>query len=770
MEKKTVGILTFHAARNYGAALQAYALKSVCDGLGYETHIVDYGDKNRDRKPAPVHTFLKAFDKKRAAVRLCRDAMGYAGNVRRWSAFQAFRKQYFAESPHCASKSDIEALGYDIYISGSDQIWNYKITGGRFDPVYFGNFTDRARQVVYAASAHDTPFPLGMELKFREMLDASHAAISIREQKLEGYAQKLTGRCYPVVLDPVLLAGREIMERIPDGEAPKQPYILIYQIDANPASDISVKSLEKRFGCPVYTMTVPRLGSVHGRRGGSGPEDFLALLKNAEFLVTNSFHGVALSLLFEKNFFVYENGGVMSRIDSLLEAVDLHDRKVKMVADIDLRHTIDFAPVQEKLDALRAESLAFLRTALAGEAYCPPARKGDGAEGLRAMKEREKKDCSGCTACAAVCPVGAISMHPDEEGFQYPVIDEAACIHCGRCDRVCGFQPVGEREADYALPRAFGVKHKDDAVRQSSRSGAAFVAFSDLILQQGGVVYGAAMQEDFSVSHIRAVTAAQRDRMKGAKYVQSDVAGCFAQVEADLRAGLPALFSGTPCQVAGLRAALAEKRVDTGRLICCDLVCHGTPSPKVWGDYVRHVLQTYGPVTGAEFRDKSFGWDSHVESFVIKGKNKKVVSRDYTDLFYNHIMFRPSCHNCQFANVYRPGDVTLADFWGIEKNDPSFDDNRGVSLVLVSSAKGMALLEQAKKDLVWFECELTNCIQPTLVKPSAPSPRREQFWRDYGKMPFAALLKKYTRPADAMGRAKRGVKNAMYHLGMRQHP
>ena len=770
MKKRTVGILTFHAACNYGAVLQAYAMKAVCEELGYEAHIVNYAGGIKDAKPAPIHDFMAENNKKQAAIRLCRNSLSYVGDTRRWSAFARFRAQYLAESVPCKTAQDVVALGYDTYISGSDQIWNYKITRNRFDPVYFGNFCESARQIVYAASAHDTPFPLDMELKFRDALQQTDAAIGIREQKLADYAEKLTGIRYPVVLDPVLLAGREIMERIPTAAPEQKSYILLYQIDTNPASDVSVKTLEKRFGCPVYTMTVPRVGSIHGRRGEAGPEEFLTLLKNARFLVTNSFHGIALSLLFEKDFFVYENGGVMSRIDSLLAAVGLHDRKVKMAADVNPDLTIHFAPVRAYLDALRAESMNFLRSALNGEKTAAPVGCSEGEKLPLPMSLRQKKDCSGCSACADVCPVGAIRMSTDSEGFSYPVIDEAVCIRCGKCDKVYGFQPVKAQAAGFELPLAFGIKHKNDHTRQTSRSGAAFVAFSDIILNQGGSVYGAAMADDFTVSHIRATTAAARDRMKTAKYVQSDVTGIYPQVAADLRSGMPVLFSGTPCQVAGLHAMLESGHVDSTRLVCCDLVCHGVPSPMVWKDYLAHIEEKHGRILEANFRDKVFGWDSHCESFVIEGKSKKVVSRDYTDLFYDHIMFRPSCHHCQFANVHRPGDLTLADFWGIEKNDPSFDDNRGVSLVLVSSARGMALLEQAKEDLNWFECDVTNCIQPTLVKPSAPSPRREQFWKDYKRESFAILLKKYTAPIRTVSRIKRQCKQILYRIGVRSHP
>lgn len=770
MKKKTIGILTFHSACNYGASFQTYALKTVCEELGYEVHIVDYAGGVKDSKPAPVGEFMASANKKQGAIRLCRNALSYVGDTRRWSAFARFRKQYFSESVPCKTAQDVAALGYDIYISGSDQIWNYKITNGTFDPVYFGDFSASTRQVVYAASAHDTPFPLDMELRFRNMLLKTDAPIGIREQKLADYAEKLTGIRYPVVVDPVLLAGREIMDRIPTVVPEGKPYILLYQIDASPASDISVKTLEKRFGCLVYTMTVPRVGSIHGRRGEAGPEEFLALLKNARFLVTNSFHGIALSLLFEKDFFVYENGGVMSRIDSLLAAVGLHDRKVKMAADVDPDHTIDFAPVRAHLDVLRAGSMDFLRRALNGEKITVPTGCSAGETLPLPMNRRQKKDCSGCSACADVCPVGAIRMSTDSEGFLYPVTDEAVCIRCGKCDKVCGFRPVETQAAGFELPLAFGIKHKNDNTRQTSRSGAAFVAFSDIILNQGGSVYGAAMADDFMVAHIRATTAGERDRMKTAKYVQSDVTGIYPLVAADLRSGMPVLFSGTPCQVAGLHAMLESGHVDSTRLVCCDLVCHGVPSPMVWKDYLAYIEKHHGRILEANFRDKSFGWDSHCESFVIEGKSKKVVSRDYTDLFYDHIMFRPSCHHCQFANVYRPGDLTLADFWGIEKNDPSFDDNRGVSLVLVSSAKGMELLEQAKENLNWFECDVVNCIQPTLVKPSAPSPRRDQFWKDYKNEPFAILLKKYSTPIRMVSRIKRQCKQILYLIGVRSHP
>lgn len=769
MKKKTLGILTFNRALNYGAVLQALALKDVCEDLGYEVHVINYLKDTPDIHLNPVQAFAKAKNKKSAVFRLVRSMMSYSFDIKRRDAFLRFRKEYLDESIACATAEEVAALGYDCYISGSDQIWNYNITGGTFDPVYFGQLPGKAKCIVYAGSAHDTPFPLDKEIEFKTMLNKADCPISIRERKLANYVGKLTEIRYPVVLDPTLLAGRVFIDKLPQCAKPREPYILIYQIDSNPATDVSVRNLEKRFGCKVYTMTVPRFGSMHGRKGMAGPEEFLTLLSNAEFLVTNSFHGIALSLLLEKDFFVYDNGGVMTRIDSLLSAVNLSNRKIKMIADIDPGNKITYEPVRECLSGLRAASRRFLVDALNGIHGNHPIEDYSGFA-LSTMDNRGKQDCSGCSACVGICPAGAISMQVDSEGFLYPIIDGRTCIHCGKCDKICGFVPKTSVEPGFELPRAYGIKHKDETTRLTSRSGAAFVAFSDCVLEQGGVIYGAAMQKDFSVSHIRAETKETRDLMKGAKYVQSDISGIYPQVAKDLVEGRKVLFSGTPCQVSGLYALLDAQKVAKENLVCCDLVCHGTPSPVIWKDYIAFIEKKHGSaVVWADFRDKSFGWDSHCESFILEN-GKKVVSRDYTDLFYDHIMLRPSCHNCHFANVNRVADITLADFWGIEKNDASFNDNKGVSLVLISSEKGARLLDMVKDQLYWFACDIKNCIQPTLTKPTLASGRREMFWTEYSKMNFSKFLKKYTRPLTSIGRVKRNMKQLLYAVGIRKHP
>ena len=766
---KKVGIITFHEALNYGAILQAYALKTVCETLGFEAHIVNYNYGGIEEKIAPIRKYLSAPSKKAALPALLRGLLGFFYDKKREKAFSSFREKYLNESPACASPADICALGYDVLIAGSDQIWNRGITMHRYDPVFFMNFDTTAKKILYAASSEDVPFSGEKEEAFLNALRGLQGAVSIREQKLANYVHQLTGQTYPTVLDPTLLAGRNFLDTIVLPDPPAQEYILLYQIDSNPESDISVKRLEARFGCSVYTMTTPRIGDTYHRKGEAGPEVFLSLLKGAKFLVTNSFHGIALSLLMHKQFFVYENGGVMSRIDSLLALVGLNDRKVKLVADIDSNVSIPYAEVDSRLAIARETSISFLKSALAGTASTPESWASH--EDRLTTQPRQKPNCCGCTACMEVCPSGAISMELDAEGFLYPEIDSTKCIHCNKCERVCGFYPFPKRKEPFDLPQAYGVKHSNLSTRESSRSGGAFVGFSDVILKRGGTIYGASMGSDFTVRHFRAITAEERDQMKGAKYVQSDIRGTYPQVAKDLKNGLDVLFSGTPCQVAGLRGYLDEQQVDTRKLCCCDIVCHGVPSPAIWKDYLSNIEKTHGrKILSANFRDKDFGWEAHCESFRLDGMKEKLAQNDYTDLFFQHIMFRPSCSVCPFTNLHRPGDLTMADFWGIEKHHVVFNDNRGVSLILVNSAVGAAVFEEARKDFICFQAHVKDCMQPSLFKPSTPSSRRDQFWQDYQSLPFSTLLHKYTTPTSIPARAKKLVKKSLYRLGLRQHP
>lgn len=362
------------------------------------------------------------------------------------------------------------------------------------------------------------------------------------------------------------------------------------------------------------------------------------------------------------------------------------------------------------------------------------------------IKIDNPQNCCGCTACASVCPRKAITMQPDALGFLYPQIDKDICTNCGLCEKVCTFNENYEKSSDNILD-VYAVRHKDIKEIEKSRSGAMFVAITDYILENNGVIYGAGYSDHFRVTHKRATTAKERDEFRGSKYVQSDLGDTFSQVAYDLKEELLVCFSGTPCQVAGLRSFLKIKKIDTDKLIVVDIVCHGTPSPYIWRDYLAYIEKKHkGKATEVSFREKKvLGWVAHKESFTINGE--KIITNTYTNLFYKHIMLRHSCAVCHYTNTERCSDITLADFWGWEKADEQFNiDNKGVSLVLVNSEKGKKLLTLVSRDIDIKETtiQIARKLNHPLNTPSTANPNRDKFERDYARKGFLHIIKKYS--------------------------
>lgn len=357
------------------------------------------------------------------------------------------------------------------------------------------------------------------------------------------------------------------------------------------------------------------------------------------------------------------------------------------------------------------------------------------------IKITNSKDCCGCTACASSCAHDAITMVPDTLGFLYPKVDESKCVNCGLCDKVCQFNDNYDCSLNLDNPIAYAARHKDIDEVMKSRSGAAFVAISDYILEQGGVVYGAGYKDHFRVAHKRATTKEERDEFRGSKYVQSDLTGVFRQVKEDLKNGLTVLFSGTPCQTSGLNAYVGKKLREN--LVLVDIVCHGVPGPFLWRDYIAYLEKKQGDqIVTVNFRDKElFGWKAHKESYKFKMGGGKMT---FTYLFYKHIMFRHSCGVCHYTNTTRPSDITLADFWGWENVVPGFnDDDKGVSLVILNTEKGKQLFGKVSKGLKIKQVDIDDCLQPNLQRPSEIHPKRTQFEEDYKKHGFRYVFNKY---------------------------
>lgn len=351
-----------------------------------------------------------------------------------------------------------------------------------------------------------------------------------------------------------------------------------------------------------------------------------------------------------------------------------------------------------------------------------------------------KEMCSGCKACVEICPTKAIFMYKDEEGFEYPQIDKEKCINCGKCKRLCSFKR--ENIEHSKLPRTIiGAKIKDENERITSRSGGLFIALANYILSQNGVVYGCKLGQDLEVHHARATTKQEIDQFKGSKYVKSNLKEVYSKIKQDLKEGKMVLFSGTSCEVAGLKVVL--KGIDTSKLYLCDIICHGVPSPLIYEEYIKFIENREGKkVKNIDFRDKSFGWSTHKETLTFEN-NKKISVNYFTELFYSHHILRPSCFNCQFCNMDRVSDITMGDFWGIEKENKNFHDDVGTSLVLVNTVKGHQLIEYIMKDIHWISVYSKHYMQHNLQYPSIKPQNRNEFWEDYKQNGFEYIMKKY---------------------------
>lgn len=384
------------------------------------------------------------------------------------------------------------------------------------------------------------------------------------------------------------------------------------------------------------------------------------------------------------------------------------------------------------------------------------------------IKIETKHHCCGCQACVQVCPKSCLEMQQDEEGFLYPVLSAAdACIQCGLCERVCPILHTPETEKK--IPTAYAANNLNTSVRLESSSGGIFTLLAEQILSQGGIVYGAALDGGY-VWHIRVEKAENLALLRGSKYVQSDIGKTYLQVKQDLEQKRKVLFTGTPCQIAGLKSFL---RKDDDNLVCMDLICHGVPSPMVWKKYISFREKNAGAsVVGMSFRDKQYGWKEFAMRVVFSDDAvylRKTAEDVYMKAFLNDLCLRPSCYHCKFKKINRVSDITVADFWGIEDMCPDLDDDKGTSLVIVNSEKGRKIWEEIRSRTANLEVNFMQAIEsnPAMVQSAKEPKDRSAFMREISESEFETVVLKYAKQSFSMKAfLKRMVKNTLRSLGL----
>lgn len=375
------------------------------------------------------------------------------------------------------------------------------------------------------------------------------------------------------------------------------------------------------------------------------------------------------------------------------------------------------------------------------------------------IKIEGKTFCCGCSACASVCPRQCISLEPDEEGFLYPHVNETTCIDCGLCEKVCPFLAKGTEE--HPPLQTIAAKNLNDDVRLSSSSGGLFTLFAEKTINECGVVFGAQFDDDWNVVHGESTTIEELAKFRGSKYVQSTIGDTYIKAKEYLKQGRIVLFSGTSCQIMGLKRFLGKEYPN---LFTIDVICHGVPSPAVWKQYLNEIQDiarngnnkqvhelftsiipsTDAPVKstleGISFRDKTYGWRN--SSFALycfesstEGDNRNIhylIANDYKSKFFaafnDGLILRPSCSNCPAKGGRCCSDITLADFWGIEKQLPDFTDDRGISLCLCNTEKGIEAFSKLTLDSRESSLEQAVAHNRAWRNSHSPHSKRGQFY------------------------------------------
>lgn len=357
-----------------------------------------------------------------------------------------------------------------------------------------------------------------------------------------------------------------------------------------------------------------------------------------------------------------------------------------------------------------------------------------------------REECCGCSGCSSVCPQGCVSMQADTEGFLYPVVDVSRCIDCGLCDKIC---PLKNYKEVKTVSKVYAAQSKEQDILSVSASGGIFSHLALEVLANGGVVFGARYAEDFkSVIHYKTTNTTDIRHAFSSKYAQSNMLNCYKEVKEELKRGTHVLFSGTPCQIDGLKCYL---RKDYDNLDTADLICHGVPSGLVLKKYVEFLEERHkSTISAINMRDKRSGWRRFKVKFTFKS-GKEIIDTEDSNLWFRyfsqHFLLRPSCHQCPYTTVNRKGDITVADYWDIAKQHPEnkLDIDRGVSLVLVNGEKGEKMFGAIAKDIDYIESTMEKCIvkQPQLQYPAAASDRRESFSKAVANHSFHYLAIRY---------------------------
>ena len=725
-----IGIITYHNTTNYGALLQNFALQSKFKELGADCETISYHCKSiEDREGV---TFPK----------LQKDLLRYMKQVKKFFAVQkkkkimnSFVKKNMSISKNEYSRSDIEKCNelYDKFVVGSDMVFELGINGG--DMTYYLDFADTSKRYSYAASLAVDKIDEKYLDKCKEELE-KFQCVSIREKQGQEYFSKILKKKVQIDVDPTLLYDGDFWEKYEEipKEVPQTKYMLLYFLNKNMPEFEVARKIAKEKDLEIILLSNNKV-NIDGCKviSDASVGEFLYYIHHAALVITASFHGMIFSMNYNTNFMYFCHNKSASRLDNIAKITMSTDRELK--DDYIPSFDCNFKNINKAVREVREKSINYLKNIVGITNDC------------KNVSVIKKEDCCGCSGCKAVCPKKAIYMEEDAEGFLYPKVNDK-CINCSLCLKVC--KNKNNIKNNDKCVKVYAAKNKNDDVLKKSSSGGISRSLCEYFIKRNGVVYGVVYNEKKEVVVERETSLTETEKLYGSKYVWANPGDTFEQVYNDLRDNKDVLFIATSCFVAGLKSFLEAKRCNIDKLFTVDLICHGTPSPRLFRDYIEYLKNKYD-FENFEFRTKTKPWGYGSKSFgctIFKKDGTAIIdtidARLYLKIFFSNYALRPHCHRCEYASTNKPSDITIADYWGLKDEHPDFFDEKGVSAIITHTKKGDEIFKSLK-DITYINSTIekvskkqTNLNHPSLIKED-----RNVFWNLYYEKGFKAVCKKY---------------------------
>lgn len=756
------GIITL-VGNNYGNRLQNYAVQELLKMYGDDVYTVIQEkkvsaskDKGKLKKLNPAH-IKDAVDSRLLNIyhlsnRRMNTVTRFLFFIRhrediksaiskRNIAFKKFDEKYIqfeVEMLHLSGDDEENWVkSYDAWVCGSDQIWNPNYPTATRNA--FLQFTDKERRISLSASIGLSDINVMPEEYKEWMKGINH--LSVREEAAAEIVKELTGKEAKVFLDPTMLLSKKYWDKMADSAECDLPYsfALSYFLGVREKEyEDYILSFSKENNLEVVEL----LNGEYPKYLEFGPDQMLDSIRKSQMVFVDSFHGAVFSIIFHKQFVVFERKetglSMNSRLQTLLKTFGMENRIFTGDNVKELLEPIDYSKADEIILREQKKVKEFLDNAMSDISNLEkPIEK----KKLN-IKLTKKEHCFGCGACSNTCPKKCIVMNSDEEGFLYPEINKELCVNCGKCISVCPYyNRVGND-----IKKVYAAINTDDDIRRKSSSGGTFYELSKSVIQDGGCVFGCAWDDNMTAKHIKVESLDMLYRLQGSKYVQSCLDNVYYETKEELMSGRKVIFSGTPCQVSGLKNYLGK---DYENLLLVDVLCHGVPSPKVLDEYESAVEKKYGSrIVHMNVRDKKKSWHRlHTDIRFENGKKLYTFCAydTYMSMFLTDMSQRPSCFECKFTSKNRQGDITLGDFWGIGIHANEMDDDKGTSMVAVNTEKGSIFWNKIKDNfnLKEMSFEIAEAGNKVLSQPPKKNLHRDEFYKDFIKSGYVEATEKW---------------------------